>query len=641
MSLRDQLLNGINTTIRGGQLDSSNLINTGISALDRAFKPHQNTNSILNLDAQLENIRMQQSAKMKLSAHNEQNKIAIDKINEALKNKEKNNNELGFNLFTNNGTNLNGNEETFRESILKDVKRQTGRNDLTIDDLIRNVNDPQLSLSSDVKNRINNYAEYKYNKNKIDNKVLDNNEIDELASLNYDQFALVGQDLNTFRSIFENNNNSFKNILSDKAKTNLFKQLNSDRDLKEERLFNILEELKKQNNSNGQPRNNINQTNIIKKTNNINNPNPEDNFQNLDDNANNIKQIQEQVDGIANLSDVNIRSTENLQKIYDLISENPSINQPKLVDYIFSTTGVDKLSNDKLYKEHRRSVLGAPIEYTAATDDANFIIDLSSYARTGNMLDIDLNDYNYKLMNTETKRAYQTVKDLKDIEFNKYTEGFSKIDDIVKDPNYNYQNMQNNINEDYKYYDKIGNSLLSKDENLEKKIKPSKNGIFQEGNGGFLWFGGEDRKLHNNGKDIQFLESNNILKNLYDTSSDELVGQTVYYATTSDSVIKERQRYMLSDSKSKHSLANILKNPIEREEAVRDMQVALSKAFDNIDAPIGTDLPNTKDLAFQILLVDSVIIPNIKYFRQNPSALGKSFSQIANTVNPNNFANNK
>lgn len=641
MSLRDQLLNPINTNIRGNQLDSSNLINTGISALDKAFKPHQNTNSIINLDTQLENIRMQQSEKMRLLADQEQNKIAIEKINKAFEDKEKNNNELGFNLFTNGGTNLDGNEETFKENILKDVKRQTGRNDLTIDDLIRNVNDPQLSLNSDLKDRINNYAEYKYNKNKIDNKILDNNEIDKLAIQNYDQFALVGQDLNTFKSIFERNNNSFENILNDKAKTNLFKQLNSDRDLKQERLFNILEELKKQNNSNEQSRNNINQTNIVKKTNNINNPNPEDNFQNLDDNANNIKQIKEQVDGISNLSDNNIRSPENLQKMYNLISENPSINQPRLVDYIFSTTGVNKLTYDKLYRN------ATPIEYTGGvermskTDDNNFIIDLSSYARTGNMLDINLNDYNYNLMNTETKRAYQTVKELQDIKFNQYTKGFDKIDDIVKDPNYNYHNMKDNINEDYKYYDKIGNSLLSKDEYLEKKIKTSKDGIFQEGNGGFLWFGGESRELHNNGKDIQFLESNNILKNLYDTSSDELIMQSVYYGVTSDSVIKERERYILSDKKSKHSLSNILKNPIKREEAIRDMQVALSKAFDNIDTPIGSDLPNTKDLAFQILLVDSVIMPNIKYFRQNPASLGKAFSQIANTSNPDNFVNSK
>lgn len=640
MSLRDQLLNPINTNIRGGQLDSSNLINIGISALDRAFKPHQNTNSIINLDAQLENIRMQQSEKMRLLADKEQNKIAIEKINKVFEYKEKNNNELGFNLFTNGGTNLDGNEETFKENILKDVKRQTGRNDLTIDDLIRNVNDPQLSLNSDLKDRINNYAEYKYNKNKIDNKILDNNEINELAIQNYDQFALVGQDLNTFKSIFERNNNSFENLLNNKAKTNLFKQLNSDRDLKEERLFNILEELKKQN-LNEQPRNNINQTNIVKKTNNINNPNPEDNFQNLDDNKNNIKQIQEQVDGISNLSDNNIRSPENLNKMYDLISENPSINQPRLVDYIFSTTGVNKLTYDKLYRN------ATPIEYTGGiermskTDDNNFIIDLSSYARTGNILDIDLNDYNYNLMNTETKRAYQTIKELQDIKFNQYTKGFSKIDDIVKDPNYNYHNMKDNINEDYEYYDKIGNSLLLKDEDLEKKIKISKDGIFQEGNGGFLWFGGESRELHNNGKDIQFLESNNILKNLYDTSSDELIGQSVYYGATSDSVIKERERYILSDKKSKHSLTNILKNPIKREEAVRDMKVALSKAFDNIDTPIGSDLPNIKDLAFQILLVDSVIMPNIKYFRQNPASLGKAFSQIANTSNPDNFVNNK
>ena len=245
MSMKNDLINHINTKVAAPHMEYSSLIKNGADTLDKAFQPHKNTEQIISLDDHLQKIRENQLGVMKGLATQEQNKMAIDVLNKKFEADSKALNELGANLFTYGGTKLDGTEDTYIQDIMKDFEKQTGRKDFNIDDVIRNVNDSQLALSPDLKDRINKYSDYKYNKSKIDNKILDSNDINKLGEEYYPQFGMMGQDLNSFKTLFTNNSNKLEEILTDKAYKNVFKQLNSDKDLELERLMEEHEKLEK------------------------------------------------------------------------------------------------------------------------------------------------------------------------------------------------------------------------------------------------------------------------------------------------------------------------------------------------------------------------------------------------------------
>ena len=235
MSMKNDLINHINTKVSAPNMEYSSLITSGADTLNEAFKPHKNTEQIISLDKHLQDIRKNQLLAMKDLATQEQNKMARDVLSKKFEADSKALNEHGANLFTYGGTKLDGTEETYIQDIMKDFEKQTGRKDFNIDDVIRNVNDSQLALSSDLKDRINQYSDYKYNKAKIDNKILDYNEINKLGEEYYPQFGMMGQDLTSFKTLFSNNSNSLSDIATDKAYRDAFKLMNSDKDLDAER----------------------------------------------------------------------------------------------------------------------------------------------------------------------------------------------------------------------------------------------------------------------------------------------------------------------------------------------------------------------------------------------------------------------
>ena len=207
MSMKNDLINHINTKVSAPNMEYSDLIKSGADTLDKAFQPYKNTNEIISMNGEIDRIRALQESELKIFAQQEQDRIAINIVNEKIKEKEEELNEIKANLFTEGGTNLNGTEETFKQNIIRDFEKETGKTGFTIDDLKRNVDSYQLSMSEGLRERIKKLQDYEYKKTKVDNRILDNSELDELTYKYYDQYAMVGQDAKTFRDVFKNNSN--------------------------------------------------------------------------------------------------------------------------------------------------------------------------------------------------------------------------------------------------------------------------------------------------------------------------------------------------------------------------------------------------------------------------------------------------
>ena len=335
MSMKNDLINHINTKVSAPNMEYSSLITSGADTLDEAFKPYKNTEKIISLDNHLQTIRKNELLAMKDLATQEQNKRAIDVLNKKFEADSKALNELGANLFTYGGTKLDGTEETYIQDIMKDFEKQTGRKDFNIDDVIRNVNDSQLALSPDLKDRINQYSDYKYNKAKIDNKILDYNEINKLGEEYYPQFGMMGQDLTSFKTLFSNNSNSFSDVATDKTYRDAFKLMNSDKDLDIERKEELAKkQLEQSQKSENQNTNNTKQNNKRNTTNQNNNTNTN---QVDETQQSNIKtEEQRRADYIKfknELDAVNngyIRSNGNVQKMLELVGTNPEKQQAML-----------------------------------------------------------------------------------------------------------------------------------------------------------------------------------------------------------------------------------------------------------------------------------------------------------------------
>ena len=95
MSMKNDLINHINTKVSAPNMEYSQLIRSGASTLDEAFRAHKNTNEIISLDNHLQGIRENQLLVMKGLATQEQNKMAIDAVNKKFESDSKAVNELG------------------------------------------------------------------------------------------------------------------------------------------------------------------------------------------------------------------------------------------------------------------------------------------------------------------------------------------------------------------------------------------------------------------------------------------------------------------------------------------------------------------------------------------------------------------
>ena len=57
MSMKNDLINHINTKVSAPNMDYTELMKNGADTLDKAFQPHKKTNEIISLDNHLQGIR--------------------------------------------------------------------------------------------------------------------------------------------------------------------------------------------------------------------------------------------------------------------------------------------------------------------------------------------------------------------------------------------------------------------------------------------------------------------------------------------------------------------------------------------------------------------------------------------------------
>ena len=635
MSMKNDLINHINTKVSAPNMDYANLMKEGSYLLDKAFQPHKNTEQIISLDNHLQDIRKNQLSAMKDLATQEQNKMAIDVLNKKFEADSKSLNELGANLFTYGGTKLDGTEETYIQDIMKDFEKQTGRKDFNIDDVIRNVNDSQLALSSDLTDRINQYSDYKYNKAKIDNKILDYNDINKLAEEYYPQFGMMGQDQNSFKTLFSNNSNSFSDIVTDKAYRDAFKLINSDRDLDTERKEELIKKrLEQSQNSENEQSNNNKQVAKKSKTNQQNN-NANTNTNQVDETQQSNIKTEEQIradnikfqNTINDIDDRLIRSNGNVQKMIELMGRDP-VKQVAVVSKVLQASGMTSLTEDKLYEKIPVSTNfagGISLEDKRFTQDYKFMVDLTSWAESGDILNFPLKDYDFMKMTNEGKEAYQIIERFQYFNHIKYNSLIDRSNEIAQNGEFSNQEILANRNSKNKKLEldyKQGKTLLGFDTNLENEIKNPQNGIFDLDN----------RELHNKGKDIGITATNNILKNI--SSPDEDIQKISYFLVTSDQVLEERLENFNNKNFSK-----LVKDPEKRKEFVRKIQIALSKAGKDVDSSLPIDMPNNSQLAEMIVLVDAMWSKNRKYYANNPAALYNLALEMYNKIHPDNIAN--
>ena len=644
--MKNDLINHINTKVSAPNMEYSQLIRSGAATLDEAFRPYKNTKEMISLDSHLEGIRKNQLLAMKDLATQEQNKIAIDILNNKFEADSKALNELGANLFTYGGTKLDGTEDKYIQDLMKDFEKQTGRKDFNIDDVIRNVNDSQLALSQDLKDRINKYSEYKYNKAKLDNKILDSNDINKLGEEYYPQFGMMGQDLNSFKTLFSNNSNSFEDIAKDKAYRDAFKVMNSNRDLEMERKEELAKKVAERNqNSENEQSNNNKQVAKKSKTNQQNNNTNANNNQQNQPQQSNIK-TEEQIraddikfqNALNNVNNGYIRADGNIQTMVNLMGTDPK-KQQEVLTKVFKATGMDKLSPDKLYKpEQKLDISGNMVGLTAneinrmrsnkssndPTINNEFMIDLYSWAESGELLNFPLDKYEkqFTMMAPEAQEAFQVIKRMQYFNNTKYNSLFDKLDEMAKNKEFSDDKIIANNDQKLMPDHDEGRVLLERDTYLEGKIKNEQNGIFNLDN----------RELHNKGKDIVITANNNILKNIFGT--DENIKTMIYFLATSDKVLEARFKNLNNKNFDK-----LVKDPEKRKEIVRKVHIALSKADDDIDSPIPISMPNNAKLAEMIVIVDAALSKNREYYTKNPAALYRLARAIYDEVNPNNIAN--
>ena len=659
MSMKNDLINHINTKVSAPNMDHSSLIISGANTLDKAFQPHKNTEQIISLDDHLQKIRGNQLVVMKDLATQEQNKRAIDILNKKFEADSKALNEAGANLFTYGGTKLDGTEDTYIQDIMKDFEKQTGRKDFNIDDVIRNVNDRQLALSSDLKDRINQYSDYKYNKAKIDNKILDSNDINKLGEEYYPQFGMMGQDLNSFKTLFSNNSNKLEEILTDKAYKTVFKQLNSDRDLDTERKEELVKkQLEQSQNSENEQSNNNKQVAKKSKTNQQNNNTNANNKQQNQSQQSNIKTEEERradlikfQNELNNMNNGYIRSNDNVQKMIELMGTDP-VKQQAVVSKVLKAVGMDKLGPDKLYKPESGKIViaGNMVGITAneinrmrsnklsndPTIDNEFMTDLYSWAESGELLNFPLDKYEkeFRMMTPEGQEAFQVMKRFQYFESKKYDPLIDMSNEIAKKQEFSNQTIKNrNETLDPKYdkyldqatkYSVEGSVLLRRDKTLEGQINDSKNGRYNLDN----------RELHNAGKDREILATNNILKNI--SSSDKSIQEQIYFIVTNDTVLEKRFEYYKEYGKK---LSQIYKDPILKKELVRDIQIAISDTMEDIETEVAIEMPNPRRLAEMVVLVDSIWSKDSGYYSSNPADLYNMTLNLFNKLHPDNPVN--
>ena len=136
MSMKNDLINHINTKVSAPNMEYSELIKNGADTLDKAFKPYQNTNEIISANNHLSALEILKNAELSKLAVQEQNEKFRQQTSEYFENSKKINNELGANLFTNNGFNLNGTEESWKADEIKYFEQYTGMENVSIYDII-------------------------------------------------------------------------------------------------------------------------------------------------------------------------------------------------------------------------------------------------------------------------------------------------------------------------------------------------------------------------------------------------------------------------------------------------------------------------------------------------------------------------
>ena len=146
MSMKNDLINHVNTKVSAPDMKYSELIESGANTLDKAFKPHQNTEQIISANNHLSALAILKNAELKNLALQEQDQKFRQQTSEYFENSKKINNELGANLFTNNGFNLNGTEESWKADKIKYFEQYTGMENVSIYDIINNLDDPKLNL---------------------------------------------------------------------------------------------------------------------------------------------------------------------------------------------------------------------------------------------------------------------------------------------------------------------------------------------------------------------------------------------------------------------------------------------------------------------------------------------------------------
>ena len=128
---------------------------------------------------------------------------------------------------------------------------------------------------------------------------------------------MMGQDLNSFKTLFTNNSNKLEEILTDKAYKNVFKQLNSDKDLELERLKEQAQKAQEQS------KKSENQNTKQNTTNQNNNANANQVDETKQSNIKTEEQIRADFikfkNGINDINDGYIRSNDNVQKMIELI----------------------------------------------------------------------------------------------------------------------------------------------------------------------------------------------------------------------------------------------------------------------------------------------------------------------------------
>ena len=346
--------------------------------------------------------------------------------------------------------------------------------------------------------------------------------------------------------------------------------------------------------------------------------------------------IQHNID-LNNIKNNPLNSDDDIKSGYDLIKDRNPNKQIAMVNHLIKINGLNELINKNGDLSFKR-IYGHNKRPYKVYDGEHFINDLLLHSNEGNILNLKLGDYNPNNMPLQVAKIYKTIEKLQYHEATKYNYLLDISKDAVEDEKlYNITNaIDSESTEEYKEYIGNGKKLVETDDVLEKSIKPTKDGIFQNNNGdNWIIPDEETRDLHPSGQDIRYTMSNNILSKLYGNT--QLIPESVYFLATSDSVIEVRNKYFSTPQKVKIT-TKMLKNPKEAKKLFDEMYYALKKAEQNLKIPNGSNKPRLEDLAQMIYFVDSNVLPNHDHFYKNPASLGKFYADFQKGINPNNLA---